>query len=98
MRTRLTGIVLTLWFILAVLSLFVALAFSPLGIRLLLPGSQPGTWIYPLFLTVPPVFLFSQHWLGDEASQITLWSFALALGAFVLVLLAFVGNLFFGAA
>ena len=93
MRTRLFGIVATLWFFVAVLSLFVALVFSPLGLRLLLPGAQPSTWIYPTLLTVPPIFLLSEHWLGAKPSPVALGFLALALSALVLGLLAVVGQL-----
>jgi multidrug efflux pump subunit AcrB len=44
MTGRLTGIVATLWFFTAMLSLFIAMVFSPMGLGLLLLDSHPVTW------------------------------------------------------
>jgi len=96
MGSRLVGIVATLWFFFALLSLFVALAFSPMGLRLLIPGSHPGTWLYPAFLALPPIVLASQSLLGRRASRLVLWPLAVALSALAFLLFAFLGSTFVG--
>ena len=96
MRNRLIGIVATLWFFFAVLSLFMALAISPMGLRLLLPGTRPITWLYPALLIMPPVILACQNGLGAKLSRTLLWLFASVLAAFALVLFAFLSLMFVG--
>jgi hypothetical protein len=95
MANRLTGIILTLWFFFAVLSVFVALAFSPMGLRLLLPDKHLISWVYPALLVVPPVALASQSLLSARLSRILLWALVVPLTAFTLLLIAFFGSAFF---
>ena len=96
MGSRLTGIVATLWFFIAILSLFVALVLSPMGLRLLLPGSSPVTWVYPALLTIPPVALACQKYLGRSVSAVLLWLIAISLSAFALLLFALLATTFLG--
>lgn len=96
MGTRLAVIAATLWFFFALLSLFVALALSPMGLRLLLPAAHPTSWIYPTLLVVPPIVLLSRRLLGARLSSSLLWALTLALGLMAVVLFAFIGALFFG--
>jgi len=96
MERRLIGIVATLWFFFALLSLFVALAFSTMGLRMLLPGVQPKTWIFPVFLALPPAILASQKLLTPRVSRILLWPVAVALATLALLLLIFLASTFFG--
>ena len=72
MTGRLTGIVAALWFFFALLSLFIALAFLPLGLRLLLPSTTPSTWVYPLLLALPPIVLGFGRFLGPRVSSLLL--------------------------
>jgi hypothetical protein len=96
MESRLAGIVATLWFFFALLSLFIALIFSPLGPRLLLPGTHPSTWIYPAFLTLPPVILALRMLIGKRVSHLLLWPLATALALVSLLLFAFLAATFVG--
>lgn len=96
MMERLSGIVATLWFFFALLSLFVALAFSPLGLRLLLPGIHPFTWIYPAFLVVPPFVLAGRKVLNPKNFRGLLWILASGLAAMGLLLGAFITTMLVG--
>lgn len=96
MENRLIGIVATLWFFIALLSLFVALVLSPMGLRLLLPGSHPSTWLYPALLTIPPVVLASRNLLGRTVSRPLLWLLVTALAVFTMLLFGFLGSIFVG--
>jgi len=96
MESRLAGIVATLWFFLALLSLFIALVFSPMGLRLLLPDAHPITWIYPALLTVPPVVLGLERLIGTRVSRLLLWPLASALGVVALLLFAYLAATFVG--
>ncbi len=95
MANRLTGIIITLWFFFAVLSVFVALAFSPMGLRLLLPDKHPVSWVYPALLVLPPVTLALQSVLSARLSRILLWALLVPLTALTLLLVAFFGSAFF---
>ncbi|OJY61606.1 MAG: hypothetical protein BGP16_06510 [Sphingobium sp. 66-54] len=95
MANRLAAIIITLWLFFALLSVFVALAFSPMGLRLLLPDRHPVSWVYPALLIVPPVALASQSLLSARFSRLSLWIIVIPLGAFTLLLLAFFGSAFF---
>lgn len=96
MGTRLFGIIVTLWFFFALQSLFVALVLSPMGLRLLLPGANPTSWLYPALLVCPPFALLTQRLVGSRLSNALLWFFALVLGGMVALLFVFLGSLFFG--
>ncbi|ANK12903.1 hypothetical protein [Erythrobacter neustonensis] len=96
MGNRLAGIAATLWFFFALLSLFVALALSPMGLRLLLPTAHPASWIYPTLLVAPPIALLSQRLLGARLSSRLLWPLTLALGIMLLALITLIGALFLG--
>lgn len=96
MGTRLVGIVATLWLFFALLSLFVAFALSPMGLRLLLPATHPASWIYPALLVFPPVALLSRRLLGTRLSTGLLWTLTLALSLMALALFAFIGAMFLG--
>lgn len=96
MTGRLTGIVATLWFFTALLSLFIALVFSPMGMRLLLPGTHPVTWLYPAFLMLPPVVLGLSTIIGAKVSRLLLWPLALALGLMAFLLFGFLAATFVG--
>jgi len=91
----LTGIIITLWFLFAVLSVFVALAFSPMGLRLLLPDKHPVSWVYPALLVLPPVTLALQSVLSARLSRILLGALIVPLTALTLLLVAFFGSAFF---
>lgn len=80
MENRLSAIVATLWFFFALLSLFVASVFSPMGLRMLLPGTHPTTWIYPVLLTLPPVAIGLGKFIGARRSRLLLWPLGGALG------------------
>ena len=95
MANRLTGIIITLWFLFAVLSVFVALAFSPMGLRLLLPDKHPVSWVYPALLVLPPVTLALQSVLSAMLSRILLGALIVPLTALTLLLVAFFGSAFF---
>lgn len=95
MANRLTGIIITLWFLFAVLSVFVALAFSPMGLRLLLPDKHPVSWVYPALLVLPPVTLALQSVLSARLSRILLGALIVPLTALTLLLVAFFGSAFF---
>jgi len=86
MENRLVGIVATLWFFVTLLSLFIALAFSPMGLLLLLPGINPTTWIYPAFLALPPIALGCQNVMGKTISRLLLWLLTSVMTAAVLLL------------
>ena len=96
MSARLTGIVATLWFFFAVASLFIALALSPLGIRLLLPGLHPTSWIYPALLLFPPLLLIGQRVMGERAARSLGWILAISMTAAGLLLFAFLAATFLG--
>lgn len=96
MTSRLAGIVGTLWFFFALLSLFIALAFSPMGLRLLLPGVHPITWLYPAFLVLPPVVLALGSVIGNKVSRLLLWPLAVALGLLAFLLFAYLAAIFVG--
>lgn len=96
MESRLAGIVATLWFFFALLSLFIALVFSPMGVGLLLPNTHPITWIYPAFLTLPPVVLGLGRLIGTTGSRLLLWLLAAALGVVALLLFAYLAATFVG--
>ena len=96
MASRLTGIVATLWFFFALLSLFIALAFSPMGLSLLLPGNHPITWLYPAFLVLPPVVFGLGKVMGTRVSSLLLWPLAVALGLIALLLFSFLAVTFVG--
>ena len=96
MSTRLVGIVATLWFFFALLSLFIALALSPLGLRLLLPAANPASWVYPSLLVFPPVVLLTQRLLGATLSKMALRFLALTLGSMTLLMFVFVRSLILG--
>jgi multidrug efflux pump subunit AcrB len=95
MANRLTGIILTIWFFFVVLSVFVALAFSPMGLRLLLPDKHPVSWVYPALIVVPPVALASQGIFSARLSRILLWALVVPLTVFTLLLIVFFGSAFF---
>lgn len=96
MTSRLAGIVGTIWFFFALLSLFIALAFSPMGLRLLLPGEHPITWLYPAFLALPPVVLGLGSVIGAKVSRLLLWPLAVALGLIAFLLFGFLTASFVG--
>jgi len=96
MTSKLTGIVATLWFFFALLSLFIASAFSPMGLRLLLPDAHPITWIYPAFLVLPPVVLSLSAIIGTRVSRLLLWPLAVALGLIAFLLLGYLAGTFVG--
>lgn len=96
MESRLTGVVATLWFFFAVLSLFIAVGFSPLGLRLLLPGTHPNTWIYPALLTLPPIALGSSRIVGSTNARLLLWPLATVLGVAAVLLFAYLAATFVG--
>jgi hypothetical protein len=96
MTSRLFGIVATFWLMFTVFSLIVALAFSPMGLHLLIPDKHPITWVYPALIVVPPVLLASQNLLKPKAIRLILWPLAIMLTGFVMVLLLFLGSAFFG--
>jgi len=96
MASRLTGIVATLWFFFALLSLFIALVFSPMGLRLLLPGNHPVTWFYPVLLVLPPVVLGLGKAIGTRLSPLLLWPLAVSLGLVALLLFGFLAATFVG--
>jgi hypothetical protein len=96
MESRLAGIVATLWFFFALLSLFIALVFSPMGLRLLVPDTHPITWIYPAFLILPPMVLGVGNLIGTRASRLLLWPLAAAQGMVVLALFAYLAATFVG--
>ena len=95
MANRLTSIVITLWFFFAVLSVFVALVFSPMGLRLLLPDKHRVSWVSPALLVLPPVSLALQSVLSARLSRILLWALLVPLAALTLLLVAFFGSAFF---
>jgi len=96
MTSRLIGIVATLWFFSVLVSLFIALAFSPLGLRLLLPSTHPSTWLYPAFLALPPVVLGLGRLLGPRVSRLLLWPLVMTLGAAAMLLFGFLAAAFVG--
>ena len=96
LENRLAGLVATLWFFFALLSLFIALVFSPMGLRLLLPGTHPGTWVYPALLTLPPIALGCQKLAGRVISRLMLWTITLSLAVVALLLFAFLAASFVG--
>lgn len=96
MENRLAGIVATLWFFFALLSLFLALAFSPIGLRSLLPGPHPITWICPVLLAMPPMALAYRLILGRAVPRLCLWAVAILLAAFGFLLVVFVVTTFVG--
>ena len=96
MSARLNGIVATLWFFFAIASLFIALALSPMGLRLLLPGSQPTSWIYPSLLLFPPLLLVGQRVVGTRASKVIGWALAIAMAVVGLLLILFLAAKFLG--
>lgn len=96
MGPRIFGIVVTGWFLFTILSLVVALAFSPMGLRLLLPEEHPVTWIYPALLVLPPVIIATRNLLGARATLFLLWPLAVVLAAFDVLLLVFLGSALLG--
>lgn len=95
MKTRLLGMVATLWFFFALASLFIAAVLSPMGLSLLLPDRHPSSWLYPALLSVPPIVLLGQHFLSARLSKTLLWPLAVALGLFAFLLFAFLASFFF---
>ena len=96
MGQRLTSILVTLWFFFAIASLFIALAMSPMGIRLLLPNSQPSSWLYPALLALPPIPFLVQHSLGSRVSRPLAFILATSLAFVGLLLFLFVASMFVG--
>jgi hypothetical protein len=96
MESRLFGIVATAWLFFTILSLFVALAFSPMGLRLLLPEKHPVTWVYPALLIAPPLIVAFHGMLGPKATRVLLWAMAIALTACAMLLIVFFGAAMFG--
>lgn len=96
MESRLAGIVATLWFFFALLSLFIASVISPMGLRLLLPGTHPTTWIYPVLLTLPPVAIGLGKFIGPRRSRQLLWPLGGALGVAASLLFLYVAATFVG--
>lgn len=94
--SRLTGIVATLWFFFALLSVFIALVFSPMGLRLLLPSTHPITWLYPAFIALPPVVLGLTAVIGTRVSRLLLWPLAGTLGLAAFLLFSFLAVTFVG--
>ncbi|PZU62897.1 hypothetical protein [Sphingobium sp.] len=83
-------------FFFALFSLFIALAFSPMGLRLLLPGSHPITWLYPAFLALPPAILVLGSVIGNKVSRLLLWPLAVALGLLAFLLFGYLAATFVG--
>lgn len=96
MTSRLAGIVGTLWFFFALLSLFIALVMSPMGLRLLLPGMHPITWLYPAFLTLPPAVLVLGSFIDNKVSRLVLWPLVVALGLLAFLLFGYLAATFVG--
>lgn len=96
MESRLAGIVATLWFFFALLSLFIASVLSPMGLRLLLPGTHPTTWIYPVLLTLPPVAIGLGKFIGTRRLRLLLWPLGVALGVVASLLFFYFAAIFFG--
>ena len=96
MSQRLSSILMTLWFFFAIASLFIALALSPMGIRLLLPGSQATSWVYPALLVLPPLLLLVQRSLGSRVSRPLALILAASLALIGLLLFVFLASMFVG--
>ena len=96
MANRLAGFVATLWFFFALLSLFIALALSPMGLGLLLPDTHPITWVYPALLALPPIALVCQKFVSTQVFRVVFWALALSLAVVGLALFAFLFGVFLG--
>jgi len=92
MSLRLAKIILPLWLCFTLMSVSIALFFSPMGLRLLLPEWHPLSWIYPALIVLPPIVVGTQKHLNTRASRLMMWSIAVPLAAFALLLLAFLGT------
>lgn len=86
MSHRLSGALMTAWVFFAIASLL-AVALSPSGFSLLLPGFHPVTWLYPAGLLLPPLVLFSQRALGPNVSRPVALTMTAILGLFALVVI-----------
>ena len=96
MGHRLTGMLMTAWFFVAMASLFIAGALSPMGLRLLLADTHPVSWIYPALLISPPLVLLGQRALEPRISRPLAWVLTIILAMFAFLLFVFLAATFLG--
>ena len=86
---RLTGMVLTLWLVSALLILsiaFNAAHFSPW--EFLIPANDPVSWVAPSLLIGPPLLVAVAFRTSPRAARLTGWALAIILGLFVVAMFA----------
>ena len=86
---RLTGTVLLLWLFLALL--VVSIAFNSAHFsawELLIPASDPASWVAPSLLIGPPLLAAVVHRASPRVSSVMGWALAIILALLVVAIFA----------
>ena len=97
MSARLTGSLVALWLLLAVLILTIAFNAAHFSVwEFVIPASDPLSWISPSLLFGPPLLIAVAYRVSPRVAKLVGWALATVLGLLVAAILVLFSSAFLG--